>query len=156
MKKNKKLHFFSVLLILAMAFMTIATSVSTPPYRKRLSYDIFGEYLHIQINTVQDQNKYILLNGSIKIHFIFGDWRNNQTFTNNYFDKRYIIEISSYNFWWGTTTEEIQMDEPLFAIYIENDFLVLKLAKSLIKENNFKLDYISFQSIEENWYEQYK
>ena len=153
--QNKKLHFFTVLLILAMSFMTIATSVSTPPYRDRLNYETRDDYLYIKINPAHDPNEYIFLDGSIEIYFRFDGNRDTQEFINNYSDEQYTIKILNYNIWWSTN-EEINMDEPLFNVYIENDLVILKLNKSLIKDSNFRIGYVYFRNAEKNWYEKYE
>jgi hypothetical protein len=144
-----------------MSILTVATSVSVPPYVDRVNYRTHDGYFYIEINTIQNVNEYIFNKDifsaiSIEIYFNSDSNRDNQIFYNEYYSKTYRMETGhSYNLWWGEIKEVISKDEPLFETYIENNLLIIKLDKNLIY-NNLKLSHVHFFNVGKNRIETYK
>lgn len=152
--KNKKLHIFTILLILVMSIMTVATSILIS-HHDRLNYETRDEYLYIEINPVNDPNKYIFSDGKIWIYIRFAGNRNWQRFENNYSDEQYVM-YTNYPKIGRSTYEEIIMDAPVFEVYIESGFVIIKMKKSLIKYDNFRIDSIQFINNAERLSEKYE
>jgi hypothetical protein len=135
--RNKKQHILTVLLILIMSILTVATSVSLPPHYDRMNYEIHDEYLYININTINDIDNYLNISSlSIRVTVQFRENENIQIFENDHPKKQYMITtITQTGMFTNRKTE--YFDNPLFEILTENDMLIIKMSTNLIRYDNY-------------------
>jgi len=148
--KNKKLHLLSVLLILVMTILTVATSRTVPAYYNRMDIISHDNYLYININPVNNINDYI----DSKITYIsitmkFEDNENSQLFVNNFTKKEYYI-TNVNNIGKSTERNNVYSDKEIFEIFFENNTMIIKLNKNLINYDRFYVNFVSLSTNNSN------
>jgi len=141
--KNKKLHIFSILLILTMIILGVSTPQSPPRQMKNsISYEIREEYFLIKIITRTDPGNYELFSHyqSYGFSLYFDNMSESQGFRKN--DNGEIItELYVY----GSSleiVEEITLGEDDFGTFTEGRYFIIKIKNDLIKFENPRLDHI--------------
>ncbi|MDR1839856.1 MAG: hypothetical protein LBQ93_09790 [Treponema sp.] len=141
--KNKYSHVLSIILIIIMAFLTIATSPKTPSFGNSLTIEYDDLYLYIKIKTNSDPNVYIIENNKIDIHFENkNEYQGLQNFVTDEGDNLSRSVIVNY----PNEPEILSEGEFVFETFVEDDKFVIKIKKEIIKYGNIRIEYVYLEN----------
>jgi len=137
-RENKLCHVLSIIFILFMAILTVATSKPRPTFKNSLSYEIIDEYLVIKIKTDSEPDNYELPDYDTGNAFaiFFKGRRELQRFIKyaDHYETR--IELSKSN---DKDVEKIPLEEQVFETFCEGEYFIVKVKKKFIRYNNVKI-----------------
>ena len=135
--KNRLSHILSIILILFMVILTVATSYWE--YHESLSYEFDDEYLIIKINTQRNPNDYVVYENIIYIHF--KDKHEYQKFWNFIDDDGENLSMSAIidHSKDPEIVEIIIEGEFVFETFVEDGFFIIKIERDILKYEDIKI-----------------